>query len=510
MAKGCKHISSLSIPKLGDKLASAGLTYNTTGDATSTASETGEHWVCAFCLQVFSGAATAVPHGRKHNHTIFFCFLSSKETKFYCTVCVKDIDEDGLSQKHKGVVLDAGRMLVEALKDVKTVVRGKLDETDKTHVEDEGHSALRPSGLVNLGNTCFLNSALQALAAVLHTQPESPNTADVGPIGASLIGTLSTIPFSSIPTSEPAPTHKLLKRRTCRSGHVLDPSAFLAAIAKRYKEFRRMRQQDSHDFLRLLFNVLDDEHKDTIKSSNNKTAMKTYALHQTTFGGTLVSRVTCKACKGMTETEEAFLDLSLAIPPPGELDSLIRHMRSLSTEEIGGLISGKDKDLSLEDLLQFWARPAQLAGENDFACENCPREESFDLKYVYRPAVLQLNLRRLPPCLLFHLQRFSVTGVGKRGVRLAKDHTQITIPDILDLAPFLEPSDRPTTISTRYRLTALVMHEGGSVDSGHYVAAMRYGTTDSDWWYASDTSVRRIPGPAGFNPYLVFYTRIDA
>lgn len=508
MAKGCKHISCLSITKLADRLSTDGLSGDLPPSPTD--GTTQDTWLCAVCLTMLPAAGTALAHSRKYNHQIFYRHYSESGAGFYCSICAKDVEPAGLTAKLRGVVEDAGRLLAEALKTTagrrgKRTVLVSDPEQPITSGESEARqdSGLRPSGLVNLGNTCFLNSALQALAAVLTTQhhrfPEESLPA-MGPIGIALLGTLRAIP-SSVGATEAASMSR--KKGSSRHGNVIEPSVFLGAISKRYKEFRRLRQQDSHDFLRLLFNVLDDEHKEAV-GKMGKGAPK--ALHQLCFGGSQLSRVTCKACKTVTEVEEAFLDLSLAIPPVGELEGLVSHMRSLSTED-AYVPSGGD-DTSLQDMLAFWARPSQLANENAFACENCPRDDD-GAKFVYRPATLQSRLKVLPPCLILHLQRFSITGVGKRGIRLSKDHTHIAIPETIDLAPFL-PEGHPARVQggARYRLTALVIHEGSSVDSGHYVAVMRYGHGD-DWWYASDTSVKRISSPAGYNPYLVFYTLID-
>lgn len=415
--------------------------------------------------------------------------------------CRKDLDESGLNSKRKSVVEDAAELLRNALKQPpKDII--KCEQGNDSHDERQDGKAgtidLRPSGLINLGNTCFFNSALQALAAVLLSLvPSTEAEAEIpsmGHIGTSLIGTLRCIPSSVVPgQSEKSPAKS--KRTSPRYGNIVDPSAFLGSISKRYKEFKRLRQQDSHDFLRLLFNALDDEHK----SIHGKEKERIKALHQEFFSGKQHSKVVCKACKNVTKVEEAFMDLSLAIPSlDDEVDGLIKQMRSLSTEDLA-----QNDDLSLTDLLHFWSRPVQLANENAFACENCAKIESEKSEgtgnnYIYRPATLQFALKEVPPCLIIHLQRFSVTGVGKRGVRLSKNHTHIAIPTELDLSKF-----GGTGI---YRLTAMVIHEGSSVDSGHYVAVVRYG--EDDWWHASDTSVRRLQGTlSNYNPYLLFYTR---
>ncbi len=475
MVKGCKHISCLSITKLARRIEDDGITKSTT--------ESDNLWICAICLQAFPTNTVALPHGRKHNHQIFF---STESNGFYCAICSKDVDETTLSGKMKAVLQDASVLIVEGLKRESKRTISKNDEEITS--DDEVEELRRPSGLVNLGNTCFFNSALQAICAVLleHSVDSMP---DLGPIGTSLWATLQSIPITMNRTN-------LFKNsgKAGRHGTIVDPSPLLGAIGKRYKEFKRLRQQDSHDFIRLLFNALEDEHKPERPKR---------ALHQELFEGVLVSRVKCKACKNVTEVEEAFLDLSLPISiEQDEVEDLSKMMQSLSTIDIRSEEEDQRDGPSIKNLLLVWGKPVLLEDENAFACENCPKlssSEPIDAKFIYQPATQQFLLKSLPPCLIFHIQRFHVSSVGKRGIKLSKDHTHINIPLNISLS---EMKDGHHMIN--YRLSALVIHEGSSVDSGHYVAVVRYG---NDWWYASDASVRKISSPQGYNPYLVIYSR---
>lgn len=494
MAKGCKHATCLSITKLAHRLEQDGITRHGEGDGDSQTTVVRE-WVCTICLESFSLDSPALAHGRKHNHQIFFKDYLSGDFDFFCIKCGQDIELAGLNVKLRGVLEDSAVLIKEGLKNAsstKTVLADESSGTTTTTAE----TSVRPSGLVNLGNTCFLNSALQALASVALQNKELFNDEDVmcslGPIGAALIGTIQSIPH----TSGHVKTIELKKKKhNSKAGNIVDPGAFLGSISQKYKEFKRMRQQDSHDFLRLLFNALDDEHKET------KLTPESRPIHKTLFGGKTCSRVVCSECKNATEVEESFMDLSLAIPS-SSIDSLVRQLRSLSTED---MVASVSDELSLTDLLMFWARPARLSGDNAFACENCPKaDEGSDAEFIYRPATLQFCMRQLPHCLIFHLQRFSMTSAGKRGVRFAKDHTHVSIPLVLNLEKYCEKREAPA----EYQLTAMVIHEGSSVDSGHYVAVVRYG--ENDWWHISDTSARPVSSISGYNPYLVFYTKASA
>lgn len=92
-----------------------------------------------------------------------------------------------------------------------------------------------------------------------------------------------------------------------------------------------------------------------------------------------------------------------------------------------------------------------------------------------------MSLDRPPLVLPLCLQRFSFHG---RGV---KDNRHIEFPITLDISPYL--SSPPPYSVPKYRLYAVVVHYGGSISSGHYVAYVI--GADNQWHLMDDAQVGR-------------------
>jgi ubiquitin C-terminal hydrolase len=435
---------------------------------------------------------------------------TDNEGHFYCCHCTREIGFDEFSAKQAAYLRDAAKLFKEAiLTSPLRKVCVKMDSTSSAPATEGSEDAtvmrVMPCGLNNLGNTCFMNSTLQVLAASLYASNvlEEDNAdgviAELGPVGQLLASTLQSIIIQ-------VDGDKDLQKTKRKTGCV-NPSAFLGAFGKKYKEFRRMRQQDSHDFLRLLFNLLDEEHSTIVKGKATKeSSSSNKAFHQRSFGGLLVSKVICKACGEVTKMKEPFMDISLPLSLSSD-----DYGRPSEENELGmSRLRIEDGEPTLVDLLRYWESPAKLEAENAFACEACPRKMSIAEgeerpNFIYRSATQQFMLSgELPPVLIFHLQRFEMRAIGRCGVRLCKDHKSVDIPEFLDLEPFVDHAAADGE-SLRYRLTAMVIHEGSSSESGHYVAVTRYGDA---WWYSSDSQVRPASALSYYNPYLVFYNRI--
>jgi ubiquitin C-terminal hydrolase len=119
---------------------------------------------------------------------------------------------------------------------------------DDIVMEDvEDHIPITLGGLVNLGNTCYLNSATQMLASLDHFLPALEAATPLSQDDAKLRLRLE---FLSL-------------METLRSGETVRPDAFKKAVDERSPLFVGFRQQDAHEFLTTLLDLLDEVYQPT-------------------------------------------------------------------------------------------------------------------------------------------------------------------------------------------------------------------------------------------------------
>ncbi|KAG1779452.1 peptidase C19, ubiquitin carboxyl-terminal hydrolase 2 [Suillus placidus] len=151
--------------------------------------------------------------------------------------------------------------------------------------EEREKNALLPPGLLNHGNTCFMNSVLQGLIAtqhlsrlvlfqdippavqlsasipvVSHRSPELTN-------GHGLAGHYERPWTPGLPIGDRFVT--LLRQAWAmqddRQRNYLKPKELLASVGQKYDQYLDFRQQDAHEFLRHLLDAMQMEEVDIIK-----------------------------------------------------------------------------------------------------------------------------------------------------------------------------------------------------------------------------------------------------
>ncbi len=335
------------------------------------------------------------------------------------------------------------------------------------------------TGIVNLGNTCFMNSAIQCLNSI------SPMTEYF--VTNKYQEDIDTNRQESSMVKHYARLIKGMWDDT--RDDPIEPKSFLRILAFFAQMFRGSQQHDSQECITF---VLDIMHKALcqnvdINVSGNPTSEAQvmqlrsyeqlkkyldatgYSIITELFYGQLVSRVQCNQCQNISHTFDPFCYLSVPV----------------------------ESELTLDACLHKFIDNELLSKGNEYDCEHCKNRN---------PATKQLMVWKAPEVLVIHLKRFNFRKIGER-ISKFKLNTNITFPlNNLDLSEYM--SNMNTSNSTcRYNLVAVSNHSG-NIDGGHYYSYVR---RDDNWYDLNDTRVTQINQDEVHSPaaYVLFYSKMS-
>ncbi|XP_059843861.1 ubiquitin carboxyl-terminal hydrolase 30-like isoform X1 [Hypanus sabinus] len=427
-------------------------------------------------------------------------------------------------------------------------------------------------GLLNLGNTCFMNSLLQGLAAcpsfirwlgdfTVHYSLDTSQEEQCPYLSVTLLRLL-----------------RVLSNTEDSSEDVVDAGNLLEVLRMYKWQMSLFEEQDAHELFHILTSALEDEHDRhspvahlfDIQSLQSPPEFEESQMScrsrrpllppprpwkfQHPFHGRLTSNMVCKQCEQQSPVRyDTFDSLSLSIPTvtwgrPVSLDLCLQHF--ISSETI--------KDVVCENCTK--------AGENQSGQTTENQRTTF---------IKQLKIGKLPQCLCIHLQRLSWSNQGtplkrdehvqfgeflsldaykyrspsqrREHCRLSRPASTGSLPHMLEAtvlvksgstqpilgktqvangacSSLLSPFATMPPLGTRsypssvylFRLMSVVVHHG-NIHSGHFVTYRRSPSTSrnplvvsSQWMWISDDTVRRasLQEVQASNAYLLFYERV--
>lgn len=320
-----------------------------------------------------------------------------------------------------------------------------------------GRTLTVPTGLRNVGNTCFANAALQCLAytpAFLgYLRSEAHRRSCVKPAGSWCA--LCEIQDTFLNYVE-------------ADGGAISPRSFLRGIQKIGKHFTYGYQEDSHDFV---LQVLDAVQVILLEEYGGEEHLPARTQESSLvwhiFGGYTRNQVVCTECDHVSKTFDGHLSLELQLP------------------------RGVD---SLEEALQAYVEEETLDGDNKYHCDRCQGKVvgQKSMKIEVAPNVLQIALKR------YSMGYFS----SPLGSKLKK---RVSFDTVLDLAPCMAKGcvdGRPTT----YKLYAIIVHIGG-MGGGHYISYVKNDV--GRWFCCDDSTVSKVDEGEVLaqSAYMLFYRR---
>uniref|UniRef100_A0A671T204 Ubiquitin carboxyl-terminal hydrolase n=1 Tax=Sinocyclocheilus anshuiensis TaxID=1608454 RepID=A0A671T204_9TELE len=351
------------------------------------------------------------------------------------------------------------------------------------------------TGLRNLGNTCFMNAILQSLSNIQVFScyfKELPSVAlRSGKMAGRRMYHTRSQGDSSVSLVEEF--RKTLCSLWQGSQTAFSPDALFYVIWKIMPSFRGYQQQDAHEFLRYLLDHLHREMQGSKNGSPSPTLAPDRAKHTSeskccingtstivtsVFGGVLQNEVYCLICGTESRKFDPFLDLSLDIPS---------QFRIKTTKD-----QEPRPTCTLNDCLRSFTDLEELDETELYMCHKCKKRQKSTKKFW---------IQKLPKVLCLHLKRFHWTAFLRN-----KIDTYVEFPKRgLDMKSYLLEPENSLPERCLYDLSAVVVHHGSGISSGHYTA---YGLHEGQWYHFNDSTVTLVSEEAVLKAkaYILFYT----
>ncbi|ALC43495.1 CG32479 [Drosophila busckii] len=378
--------------------------------------------------------------------------------------------------------------------------------------------SLRPRGLTNRSNYCYINSILQALLGcapfynLLRSIPKQ--AAQQSEVKTPTVNAMMS--FMSNFSALPSGSRQRLSNNS-KAGQIKGKDEFAGMdlhcdlafepteIYKLWNDSREEhvegRQEDAEEFLGYVLNKLNDEMLEVVKLIAKPVAQQNGEQEQDQEDGGDVWQMICNnRNKGSVTRQTDFGRTPISDIFRGELRSRLQREGEHSTDVIQPFFTLQlniEKAASVKEALEILVGRDQLEGVTG----SKTKQEVV--------AWQQMTLEKLPIVLILHLKYFDYRSDG-----CTKILKKVEFPVELKIDAKILGSKKTSQKQRAYRLFAIVYHDGKEASKGHYITDV-FHTGYNSWLRYDDSSVKPIAEKLVLQPhtprvpYLLYYRRCD-
>ena len=337
--------------------------------------------------------------------------------------------------------------------------------------KDYDNIFVRGIGIINLGNTCFINSCLQALIhckLFIHSffGKSSALTEETTPISYNfLLICIALLDVDKTPGAK-----------------YIDISYFKYIFGKKHPIFNGYNQNDSQEFCRIFLEDLSNELNEVkdkkiykaLTNSEGKAKIlrdKEFDLNfkereksiiTDLFYSQIITSFTCQ-CGSEIYSFQKLLDFPLLLP-----------------ENV--------KSINIIDLFKIYFKAEYIDFESK--CERCNKKTKHKK---------EMKISKPPEILIISLQRINQATQ-------TKNECTVTFPEILNIYDFID-HDIKQDKESDYQLFSIINHQG-NINVGHYFTYVKP-LGSKNWYEFNDSTVRKVKVDNNIFPYAyaLFYIK---
>jgi ubiquitin carboxyl-terminal hydrolase 8 len=321
------------------------------------------------------------------------------------------------------------------------------------------------SGIINIGNTCYLNSALQCLSNII------PLTEYF--LSGKFVEDFNKDKKESYLCIEYVKLLKGLWEENC----IIKPISFKKVLENLEKKFVGYNQHDSQEVIIIILEILHNSlsyevnisYDGIIKNEWDRLKVesikiwegyfkKQYSYILELFYGQYYSNLECQICQKSTNNFDPFSIITLQIT---------------------------DKCENIYDCFNEFCKKEILDTNNTWKCDNCKQ---------YSNAIKTIKLWKLPNILMIVLKRFEFNS--------SKINKTIYFPlNDLDISNYVEGYEKN---NAKYDAFGIINHSG-FMGYGHYNNYCK--NMNNKWYLYDDQDVEEVNEINIKNTYVIFYAK---